>query len=83
MKPNAVYLINQTDAPDVYGPDEHRDLLKEVDFLLPPMEPAEVLKHRDALRHVEVIFSGWGAPRLDEATLKALTIYVHSLGGGQ
>lgn len=69
MKPNAVYLINQTDAPDVYGPDEHRDLLREVDFLLPPMEPSEVLKHPDALRHVEVIFSGWGSPRLDEATL--------------
>ena len=69
MKPNAVYLINQADAPDVYGPEEHRDLLREVQLLLPPMEPAEVLKRTDVLRHVEVIFSGWGTPRLDEATL--------------
>jgi len=69
MKPNAVYLINQADAPDVFGPDEHRDLLNEVEFLLPPMEPAEVLKQRDALRHVKVIFSGWGAPPLNAANL--------------
>ena len=69
MKPNAVYLINQADAPDVFGPDEHRDLLNEVNFLLPPMEPAEVLKQHAALRRVEVIFSGWGAPKLDEHTL--------------
>ena len=69
MKPNAVYLINQADAPDVYGPEEHRDLLGEVTFLLPPMEPALVMQHVAALRHVEVIFSGWGAPRLDAAAL--------------
>ena len=69
MKPNAVYLINQADAPDVYGPEEHRDLLTEVSFLLPPMEPALVMQQHDALRHVEVIFSGWGPHRLDATTL--------------
>lgn len=69
MKPKAVYLINQADASDVYGPAEHRDLSAVVDFLVPPLEPHEVLKHTTLTEKADVIFSGWGMPRMDENLL--------------
>jgi phosphoglycerate dehydrogenase-like enzyme len=69
MKPKAVYLINQSDAPDVFGPEEHNALTEAVSFILPPMEPSEVIKRHDALREIEIIFSGWGAPCFDDQLL--------------
>ena len=64
LDPNACDLI--------YGPDEQRDIAARVDLIGSRMSAAEAQKNPKALRDVQVIFSGWGAPKLDTVFLEHL-----------
>ncbi len=56
----------------IYGPELLAAIARRVDLVRPDPVPREELeKNPDILRDVEVIFSGWGAPLMDETFLNA------------
>jgi len=54
-----------------YGPDELRDLARHVEWVAPRQTRNAIAQNPGLLANVEVIFSGWGGPRLDAALLSA------------
>ncbi len=54
-----------------YGEPHCREIEKLVHVIHPPLTPAEALEKPALLREVEIIFTGWGAPRLNAAFLEA------------
>lgn len=55
----------------IYG-QEHLDAIAgRVHLLAKPLTPAEALRRPDLLARADVIFSGWGAPKMDAAFLAA------------
>ncbi len=54
----------------IYGAEFKAEIAHRVELLSEPMSREEVLKRPELLAEVEVIFSGWGAPKMDEAFLE-------------
>jgi len=50
----------------VYGPEQREWIARHVTMIAPPMTGESLMRDRDLLNEVEVIFSGWGGPRFDE-----------------
>jgi phosphoglycerate dehydrogenase-like enzyme len=72
MRPLRGLFILDDDAHRLaYGPSELRDIHRRVDLIAPCQSYASVMDEPKLLEKVEVIFSGWGGPRLDERFLKA------------
>lgn len=53
----------------IYGAEHKAEIAQRVTLLAEPMSRDEAQKHPALLAEVEVIFSGWGAPQMDEAFL--------------
>lgn len=66
-----LYILDRQAFDLVYGPDEQRDIASLVDIIAPPQTKHSIEADRSLLADVEVIFSGWGAPVMDEAFLSA------------
>ena len=66
-----LYLLEAQSFPLIYGAPEQRDIARHVDMVAPPQTRESIAAHPELLRGVEVIFSGWGAPRMDAAFLAA------------
>lgn len=67
----ALYLLN-TDAYDlIYGPDERRDIADLVTLVAPLQTAASLRADPTPLAQADVLFSGWGLPRMDAAFLDA------------
>ncbi len=71
MKPKALYILDAGSFEVIYGPDERAALASQVQFLGEPLTKHDCAEHPDQLREVEFIFSGWGAPLMDEKFLAA------------
>ncbi|MCG3147284.1 MAG: (S)-sulfolactate dehydrogenase [Verrucomicrobiae bacterium] len=56
MRPRGIFLLDQNSAELIYGPEQHTQI-------------AELVEVTDRLDQAEVIFSGWGAPVMDEKFL--------------
>jgi len=69
MKPKALYILDLNNLDLIYGPEEQAELSRLAKFIAPPQSPESVLENPAILDEVEVIFSGWGGPVLDEAFL--------------
>jgi phosphoglycerate dehydrogenase-like enzyme len=69
MKPKALYILSPDAAGRIYGEPERRDIAALADVMGPPMSREEAEAHPEELEDVEVIFSGWGGPHIDEAFL--------------
>lgn len=54
----------------IYGAAFKAEISHRVHLLAEPMTSAEALTRPDLLAEVEVIFSGWGAPKMDAAFLE-------------
>jgi phosphoglycerate dehydrogenase-like enzyme len=67
----ALYILRPEAREMIYGADEQRDISRLVDVYAPPLTAADVAARPEILQPCEVIFSGWGAPRMDEAFLAA------------
>ncbi len=68
-KPNAVLVLADNAAEKIYGSVERRAIATLTRVLAGPIS-ADVFTEQPALlADVEVIFSGWGAPRMDAAFL--------------
>ena len=65
----ALYLLEAQSLPLIYGTSEQRDIARHVDFVAPPQTRESIRSDPSPLREAEVIFSGWGAPRMDAAFL--------------
>ncbi|HSV16408.1 MAG TPA: hydroxyacid dehydrogenase [Tepidisphaeraceae bacterium] len=80
---NGLYILDSDALELTYGPAERRDIERYVDFVAPAQTRATIAADRSLLKHVEVIFSGWGAPLLDDVFLDAapnLKAFFHAAG---
>lgn len=69
----AALLLSQEALDCAYGEPVRRRLQATVPAPMLIVTPGDAWRqHRDALRHTEVIFSGWGAPRMDDEFLRHL-----------
>ena len=71
MAINALYVLNPVEADRIYGPEEREAIARRVNVLAEPLSPHQAINSRYLLREVEIIFSGWGGPVLDEQFLAA------------
>lgn len=78
-----LYILAPGSYDVIYGEPERRDIAARVALMAPPLAPENTDAHPDLLRSVEVIFSGWGAPKLDEAFMASvpnLKIFLYGAG---
>jgi phosphoglycerate dehydrogenase-like enzyme len=68
---HGLLVLNEDACRLTYGAEELRDIARHVDLLAPPLTRAAASGRPDLLRQADVIFSGWGGPRLDAAFLDA------------
>jgi len=66
-----LYVLASGPYNDIYGPDERADISKLVDIYAPPQTAESVKEDPSVLGDAEVILSGWGGPKMDEAFLAA------------
>ncbi len=71
VRPKGLYILNADSFAKVYGPAEREEIGRLVEIYAPPQTRESVAADPGVLRDVEVIFSGWGAPRMDAAFLAA------------
>lgn len=50
----------------VYGPEQRERIARHVTMIAPPLTGEALMRNRELLNEVEVIFSGWGGPCFDE-----------------
>ncbi len=66
-----IYVLSPDAWSLCYGPDEQRDIARWADMPGGPRTAADVASHPKVLADVDVLFSGWGGPRIDDAFLEA------------
>ncbi len=66
-----LFILGEAPYKKIYGPAELADLHQLVDFQAPPQTAESIRENLDLLADVDVIFSGWGGPLLDETFLNA------------
>ena len=71
MKPAALYILDPGSFEVIYGPAEQAAIARQVQLLGAPLARQQCGEQPDQLREVECIFSGWGAPLMDEKFLAA------------
>jgi phosphoglycerate dehydrogenase-like enzyme len=80
---NGLYILAPASVDLIYGEPERKDIAGRIRLLAPPLTPENAPAHPDLLREVEVIFSGWGAPKLDDAFMASvpnLKLFLYGAG---
>jgi phosphoglycerate dehydrogenase-like enzyme len=70
-KPKALYILETASKEVIYGPEEQQKLAELADFYAPPQTRESIRENLALLADAEVIFSGWGAPVMDEEFMAA------------
>lgn len=71
MKKKGLYVLDKNSFELIYGPEERKDIDNLVDIVA-PIQSRDILRDNPGvLEEVEVIFSGWGGPKIDEEFLAA------------
>ncbi len=65
-----LYILGEDNYKKIYGPEERKDISNYVDIYAEPQTSQSVFDNSDLLADLEVIFSGWGGPKIDEEFLK-------------
>jgi phosphoglycerate dehydrogenase-like enzyme len=65
----ALFLLNADAYPKIYGPGQQAAIAELVDLYAPPQTAQSVVADPAVLHDAEIIFSGWGMPRMDETFL--------------
>jgi phosphoglycerate dehydrogenase-like enzyme len=68
---NGMYILETASIDLIYGPREQADIESLVNLAVRPQTRETVRSNPKLLENVDVIFSGWGAPRLDRPFLAA------------
>jgi phosphoglycerate dehydrogenase-like enzyme len=71
MRPKALFVLDSGSYEKIYGPDERSDIEAMVELVAPPQTRDSVRENPLILRDVEIIFSGWGGPKIDADFLAA------------
>ncbi|HZG69751.1 MAG TPA: NAD(P)-dependent oxidoreductase, partial [Herpetosiphonaceae bacterium] len=66
-----IYVLGAAAYDLIYGPAEREQIAALVHIYAPPQTSASVMEQSAVLAEAEVLFSGWGAPRMDAAFLAA------------
>jgi phosphoglycerate dehydrogenase-like enzyme len=64
-------VLDDRSADLIYGPELIEEIARRTRLLAPHLTAAAARARPDLLAEAEVIFSGWGAPRMDEEFLAA------------
>lgn len=73
-----LFILDEAALAMSYGSEERRTIAEQVELIAPPLTRETFAEHPELLREVQVIFSGWGAPVVDDSfvtaapTLKAI-----------
>lgn len=75
QKPKGLFILSERhglwDTLDlIYGPEQRAQIDEHVDIIGPRYSGTSIRENLEVLREVEVIFSGWGGPRMDEEFLR-------------
>lgn len=70
-KPRGVFLLNPGSYDVIYGPEDRQAIQARVEIDATCIAPNEWSNFPELTREVEIIFSGWGMPPIDEEFLKA------------
>lgn len=68
-KLRGLFVLDPEAFDMIYGPEERAAIAAHVDVLAPPQTRDSLARRPDLRREVDVLFSGWGAPLVDEAFL--------------
>ncbi|MBN2449902.1 MAG: hydroxyacid dehydrogenase [Lentisphaeria bacterium] len=71
MPPKALFVLARHSYDQIYGPRERADIDAMADVYAPPLTKEEAAANPEILEPCELIFSGWGAPRMDAGFLEA------------
>lgn len=70
-KPRGLIVLEKSALDLIYGPEELAEIGKAVDLVAPPMTRETLSENLELLSDVDVLFSGWGAPKLSDDFLDA------------
>lgn len=66
MKPKSLFLLGSDKFSAIYGEAEQAAIRELTDVLVDrPLSRNEVMAHPEWLAECEIVFSGWGGPRMD------------------
>ena len=65
-----LYILKESSFKKIYGAEEKKEINKLVDIYGPLKTPEEIKQNPEILKDLEVIFSGWGGPKIDEEFLQ-------------
>jgi len=71
MKRKSLFILGKGNVDAIYGPDGQVAIGEMTDVYAPPLTPREVAADTGVLADCEIIFSGWGGPRMDADFLAA------------
>lgn len=66
-----LYVLDKNAYELIYGAEERKDIENLVEIIAPVQDSNVVEENPEILKDVEIIFSGWGGPRIDEKFLTA------------
>ena len=69
-KLKGLFVLHHEPYEKIYPPEVRRQISEYVETYSPPLTREEVAEKPEVLGEVEALFSGWGAPLLDEAFLE-------------
>lgn len=64
-----LYILNPEAFSLIYGPEERQEIESRVEMAGDPQTPESVMNNPGLLEDIDVVFSGWGGPRMDAAFL--------------
>ena len=67
--PKAIFILDRDSLNVVYGPEEQETLRGLVDLYALPQTRESIRANLSLLAEAEILFTSWGAPRLDEELL--------------
>ncbi|MGJ8638527.1 MAG: hydroxyacid dehydrogenase [Opitutaceae bacterium] len=70
-RPKAIFALDPASLDVIYSPLERAKLEELADFCAPAQSAETIAADPSVLEEVEVIFSGWGAPIMDETFMAA------------
>ncbi|MBP5639286.1 MAG: hypothetical protein J6X55_07400, partial [Victivallales bacterium] len=65
MKPKALFILGKDYYSWIYGEEELKRIHELCEVIAPAQTPNDILAKPELLKEVELIFSGWGAPKLN------------------
>ena len=79
-----IYVLDDCDL--IYCDEVKKEINQNIEILAPPQTKESILENKGLLADVDVLFSGWGAPKLDKTLLDYapnLKVVFHGAGSAK